>query len=82
MTTSLKLGAIDLQRPPLDVFIDKINAMNTLGLVPSDFTLSAPVEESGQTASGTYDTKISLIPTGLTIRGFLWNLCCEFQPVW
>lgn len=68
MTTSLKLGAIDLQRPPLDVFIDKINAMNTLGLVPSDFTLSAPVEESGQTASGTYDTKISLIPSA----GSVW----------
>lgn len=64
MTTSLRLGAIDLHRPPIDVLVDKTNAINTLNLVTSDFTLSAPIEEAGED----YDTKISLNPSA----GSIW----------
>lgn len=64
MTTSLRLGAIDLHRPAIDVLIDKINALNTMNLVSSDFTLSAPIAEVGED----YDTKISLNPTA----GSIW----------
>lgn len=59
MTTSLKLGAVDLHREPIEVLIEKINALNTLQLNPADFTLGPPVAEAGVD----YDTKISLIPT-------------------
>lgn len=63
MTTSIQLGAIDLHRPAIDVLIDKINAINTLSLVSSDFTLGPPVAEAGED----YDTKISLIPSAASI---------------
>lgn len=64
MTASVQLGKIDLHQPPLEVLIAKINAINSMDLKSTDFTLSAPVVDVGTDALGrSWDTKITLNPS-------------------
>ncbi len=57
--TILNLTVLDINKPPKEVIIDKINAANSLQLSADDFIMSAP----GVVVHPNYDTRVVLSPT-------------------
>lgn len=56
--TPLQITPLDVTRPALEILIDKVNALNSVHLQPSDLVLGVPEVWVGVN----YDTKISLMP--------------------